>query len=614
MVDLNLKLDDEHIYKIAIVGFGPKGLYSLERLLAYFNLATICKPVEIHVFNNSHFFGAGDVYRNDQPRCLIMNYANRNINVWPSENPKPIIHETPDFVTWLSNEGYSNTAALNDFAPRSLVGDYLISCFNALINKLPNNIQVITHVGTVKDVNRSKGNYDVTCRNKEETGELNLLFQKVLFTTGHTSFKSKALNNISVGNKVEFIYPTKEKLNRIGSNSSVAIKGIGLTGIDAILALTEARGGVFQEDNTGSMTYKRSGKEPKIMYPFSRTGLPMVPRNGLPNSPTDLFYFTEEMIENLQRNRPINFRKIVLPLIVKEFYFAFYDILFQKYGQKLLFNMDFELIENQVRLFHKKHPNTSVFNWDKIINPFKDEKIVSNEMLQAYFEFLVHEAQLGEEKSPFMAAVSTWRKISPVFNELYSYGGLDSDSHREFDNYYFGLFNRLAYGSPIKNMKKLMALLKVGLLDFTFAKSATIVENDLKDELHLVTDEELQKVTIDYLVNATIPRAKENGFENKLFQNLKQKGLIKEYENKGDSSYKPGCLDINKCGNPIDINGKVNIDFTFYGTPTEGITFDNDTLSRTRNDFASMWAKKVYDEALERERIHEKHEREEHIF
>ena len=81
---------------------------------------------------------------------------------------------------------------------------------------------------------------------------------------------------------------------------------------------------------------------------------------------------------------------------------------------------------------------------------------------------------------------------------------------------------------------------------------------------------------------------------------LKQEGLIKEYENKGISSYKPGCLDINKCGNPIDINGKVNIDFTFYGTPTEGITFDNDTLSRTRNDFASMWAKKVYDEALEK--------------
>ncbi len=606
-------MDDEQIFKIAVVGFGPKGLYGLERLLAYFNQGSICMPVEIHVYNNTHFFGAGDVYRNDQPKCHIMNYANRNINVWSLDNPKPIIYETPDFVTWLANEGYSNVG-LNDFAPRSLVGDYLICCFKALITNLPNNIQVITHLGTVKDVYRSNDAYKLTWRDKEVSSELEIMVQKVLFTTGHTSFKSESLKKVPFGKKVAFIYPTNERLNHIIANSSVALKGIGLTGIDAILALTEARGGIFEEDTMGSMSYKPSGKEPKMIYPFSRTGLPMVPRNGSPNSTTKLYNFTKDVIENLQGNRPINFSKTVLPLIEKEFYFAFYNRLFQNYGQELSLDLHFELIENQVRLFHNHYPNAVVFNWDYIVNPFKDEEVVSNKTFKKYLEFLINEAQLGEDKSPFMAAVSTWRKVSPIFNELYSYGGLDAHSHRQFDSYYFGLFNRLAYGPPTKNMKKLLALSKAGLLDFTFAKSAKIVENGNKGVFQLVTENEAHKVSIDYLVNATIPRAKENDFENELFQNLKQNGLIIEYENKENFTYKPGCLAINEYGNPIDLNGNVNTDFTFYGTPTEGITFDNDTLSRTRNDFASIWAKKVYEEVLVRDRINEKHEREKYIL
>lgn len=32
---------------------------------------------------------------------------------------------------------------------------------------------------------------------------------------------------------------------------------------------------------------------------------------------------------------------------------------------------------------------------------------------------------------------------------------------------------------------------------------------------------------------------------------------------------------------------------SLYGTPTEGLTLDNDTLSRKRNDFASQWAQDV---------------------
>ncbi|WP_339841659.1 FAD/NAD(P)-binding protein [uncultured Maribacter sp.] len=613
MVDLDLKMDDYLTYKIAIVGFGPKGFYGLERLLANLNLASINKPIEIHIFNTTHFFGAGDVYRNDQPQCLIMNYANSNINVWPSESPNPILSNTPDFVTWLKNEGFSNLG-LHDYAPRAMVGDYLMFCFQTLINKMPTNVRVMTHVGTVKDVNSLNGDYNLVWSDRRSKKKSSIICQKVLFTTGHTSFKPLSIEKISNENKVQFIYPTNERLKHLASNSSVAIKGFGLTAIDAILALTEARGGVFKEDRNGFMSYEPSGREPRKIYVFSRTGIPMMPRNGLPNSNYKLRYFTDEVIENLQHEAPIDFNSILLPLIKKEFYFAFYRILFQKYGHDLLFDVNFDLIEHQVRLFHQNYPNAEVFSWGTIVNPFENKETLSTEILKEYFEFLINEAQLGEEVSPFMAAVSTWRKINPIFNKLYSYGGLDADSHREFDNYYFGLFNRLAYGPPINNMKKLLGLLEAELLDFTFAKSAYIIEDEHNEKLRLLINKGSQKVSIDYYVNATIPRAREGGFENELYQNLKQNGLIKQFENKGNSSYKPGCLAINENGNPIDINGEANTDFTFYGTPTEGITFDNDTLSRSRNDFASAWAKIICEEIIERENRKEIYERQKHIL
>jgi hypothetical protein len=43
-----------------------------------------------------------------------------------------------------------------------------------------------------------------------------------------------------------------------------------------------------------------------------------------------------------------------------------------------------------------------------------------------------------------------------------------------------------------------------------------------------------------------------------------------------------------------------------YGTPTEGVTFDNDTLSRKRNNFASHWAQDIAALLLKKEQKNRK--------
>ncbi|APQ16237.1 FAD/NAD(P)-binding protein [Maribacter hydrothermalis] len=605
-------MNDNNTYKVGIIGFGPKGFYGFERLIAYLNEAEFSRAIQIHIFNNTKFLASGDVYRTDQPEYLIMNYTNRNINSWVLKKPYAPATSTPDFVTWLTGNKIAD-AAPGMYAPRATVGKYLEACYQFVLEQLPKNIEVVVHIGTVTNVYKKEEAYELKYVDAKFRQEADIQCNKMLFTTGHHSFKAQSRKNIMLDNKIEFVYPMDEKLSHITKDSLVAIKGFGLTAIDAILSLTEGREGSFKKHDKGILKYIPSGKEPNKIYPFSRTGLPMVPRNGLLTTDTELHFFTKEVIAELKQNRPVSFNYTLLPLIKKEFYFAYYSVLFKNYGHQFYFDEDFTVIENQVQYFHEDFPECPVFNWDDIVNPFKDEPKLSSIVLQVYIELLINEARLGEDKSPFMAAVSTWRKISPIFNEIYSFGGLDAVSHKEFDTFYFGLFNRLSYGPPVKNMQKMLALCKAGILDFSYVKSASISFNDDKSKISLHIKNG-QATDISYLVNATISRGKEGGFKNELYQNLVENGLIREFENKLITGYKPGCIEINEVGNAIDKNGNVNTDISFYGTPTEGITCDNDTLSRTRNNFASVWAKSTCRAIKKRDGRTENYEREENVL
>ncbi len=96
---------------------------------------------------------------------------------------------------------------------------------------------------------------------------------------------------------------------------------------------------------------------------------------------------------------------------------------------------------------------------------------------------------------------------------------------------------------------------------------------------------------VQYLVDARIPKMSLANDPGSLFRNLLNRGLITLFENRfGQQAYKPGAVNITRQGFVIDINGQINRGIAVTGTPTEGITFDNDTLSRDRNNFVDGWA------------------------
>ena len=459
--------------------------------------------------------------------------------------------------------------------------------FTELCEIAPSNVQIFPHVTTIQRIAKNEGRFRLFSNKNEDS--FNTTFDTLMLTTGHLGNGAHFVTKNPSKSYIEFIYHVSQKLRHIEADAKVAIRGFGLTGIDTILALTEGSGGTFESDTNGSLSYTASGKEPRVIFPFSRTGLPMIPRGMDSFYSNPLHFLTEKNVLELQEKPHISFLEDVLPLIKREVTFNYYKVLFKKYQRELKFNAVYDRIEMQIAQFHNSFPSEKRFDWDAFINSFPNQKTLSHKDVYSYIGMLIGEAQKGLDESPMMAAAGTWRQISPVFNTLYSYAGLDAASHRRFDTTYFGLFNRIAYGPPIVNMKKILALAEAGIVDFSFIRSpkiSTLTEDGI-DSYELSDDR--KKIEVDYVINARVPRNEPRN-ENSLYANLLKEGLVCKYSNNNNGQYKPGCVAIDFKGRPLASDGNIQKNITIYGTPTEGVTFDNDTLSRKRNNYASQWA------------------------
>ncbi|MDR6301583.1 FAD/NAD(P)-binding protein [Mesonia maritima] len=563
-------------FSVAIIGFGPKGLYALERLLAFIK-AEKTHQISIYVFNKTSFFGSGDIYRSDQPHYLLMNYANENINSWYKNEPEPIVKNAESYVEWKARkEKIQQEELLEKFSARAEVGEYLEWSFQQLLENLPKNCSIHQEVIEIGDLQKENEKIQLFSTSTEK---YHVKFDQVMITTGHQRHKIEK-NHSQV---IPFIYPVEKKLEEILPNKTIAIKGLGLTFIDAVLALTEGKGGKFTKIKNG-FSYQFSGSEPKKIIPFSRTGLPMFPKLNLKdeNLPSYLSQATSKF------SRPYDFEKELFPLILQDILFAYYKSFFQQKNEKLSYAEDFKKVEQQIEKFHQKYPKIEKFSWKKLTNPhFSTENL--HDATAKYLSFLISEKEKPRE-SPYLMAASAWKKISAEFNELYSFNGLTPKSQELFDKTYFGLFNRIAFGPPVKNLQKIQALVECGIIDFSFVKNPIVDLNSEKVQLkksHEIVD-------CDYLIDARIPKNDMEKEQSGLFKNIIQHKFGRLNKNKSDDfTYIPGNLAISKKGDLLEPSGKPDAQISLYGTPTEGSVYDNDTLSRERNNFADCWAQKA---------------------
>ena len=566
---------------IAIVGGGPKGFYALDRFISKAIGQNLNKTINIHWFNHSRDFAAGPNFQPHLPSYLIMNDCIAEVSCWDDLEKPHYIPNRLKLIDWINhNKSAENGPNPSDFCSRELMGLYLMDALHKTLENKPKSIDVSLINGNISDVELLQDKIRLTNSKRK----LPFLYESAILCTGH-SFSNMEQEDLLASEKNGNImylpqtYPV-ELLDDIPAQVDLAIKGIGLTFMDAVLHLTEGRGGIFYKQDH-EYRYLPSGYEP-IIYPFSRRNLPMLPRNAFwSGNKYQLKLMTDEWVELLKkRNQPLNFERDILPTYNLETQLAFYTYI---HSTK-------ELTDSEIIDFIETFNSSKLFSINALIDPMAYSKvpIESN-----YHEFIVdlgiYSMKLsddGELKSPMSAAIAALREGFYQIAELFAHNGFDEESQESFEKHWLGFINHTAFGPPRDSIDKLFCLAREGYVKFIFCEEPRIEIN--KDSL--VIKNSYTEKEFNYLIDARIPKGDLNLKNNKLFDRMRKRGLLQEIVN---GNYRNGKIAVDKNGKLISNNHESLI--YLYGIPTDGSYLQNDSLSREFNNFANPWCEATFD-------------------
>lgn len=482
---------------------------------------------------------------------------------------------------------------------------------------MPSNLKVVEWVAEVIDLIKEENGYKAEIKiSNQKPHILPYVFDYVLLATGHATAEAKDsmhTDDLVRSNgcaHVPVVYPVDHNLNVIVPQSTVGIKGMGLTFVDAVLALTEGRGGRFGKDLYGSLHYQASGLEPRVIIPFSKSGIPMIPRLEMKRrKKRALRFFTPQRVAQLHRQkRKIDFEEDIWPLLSLDFYHTFYCPIFETYAFSAGFSertsISAAILLQGINDFHRAFPQVQRFDLEKFLIPTKGEVFDSasafHDFIEDYLKTYTEQAKYLADYSPLIALTTVWSSAAPLFGKIYAHGGLSPLSQADFISRYVPLLNRVSYGPPLSSMEKILTLSRQGIIDFSFATDMTLEETD-KNEVTITSQIDGTSQNLDTLINARVPKTHLPSCTSGLYHKLLTKGEIRLFENIDQhGTFTPGCLSITYAGFVRDINGRINRAIAATGTPTEGILFDNDALSPTRNNVVNKWCAIVINELIKK--------------
>lgn len=590
---------------------GPKGLYSLERLVAEFSADPLPNGLEIAVFNRSAGFGASPVYDPEQPDYFLVNNSVGEIDLWDADGPRMATERGPDFVSWYHGEFRPDRPLTGDeYLSRGVVGRYLHQSFRRVMAHLPAGLRVSCVVGEVVDIVPRDGGYDVHVVGADGHRR-QVPVAKALLATGHSQVRPGAEEQRHIDfaarhpgtSFIPFAYPAAA-MDAVPSGTRVAMKGIGLTFVDAVLALTEGRGGRFEPDDEGRLSYRAGGGEPAVIFPFSRTGLPMAPKPfDLPLTLRPLTFVTPRALAELRLRAPdgkIDLEHDLWPRFELEMELQYYRVAMAANGDREELDAcgdDAEAMRAVVGRFLRSHPEHEPFDYRPVLDPVGRRSFADgaafHSFVERYMEDEIARARLGLAGSGVKAAIGIWYEVRTALSPFMAYGGLTPESHRCLMERYHPLLKRVVFGPPIISIEKLLALQRAGVLDFSVARSPHLVVDEAEGRFELRCETTGATARVSLLVDARYPEVDVDRDAAPLYQNLRRRGMVRPFENRwsaaGMPGYRPGAIDMVEHSRfVVDERGAANEDISVIGIPTEGNLLGN--LSVTRDAFAGVWA------------------------
>lgn len=550
-------------FRVAIVGLGPKGTYALDALAGALEGSTSVRAVHVDAFEPSPSPGAGPVYDPAQPPYLRMNFTSRRIDMWRRPAAGGRRGRRRSFIEWVGETGIAADA--DGYAPRADVGRYLVEGLSQLLDELPPALSVRVVPEAVSRIVRAEPDgWHVDSRSVD--GHARKSYDEVLIATGHGCTWEGALGGPwrHAATLVPSAFPVDVSLSvaRVPGGSVVAMRGFGLTLIDAVLALTEGRGGGFAPATArGFLRWVDPGLPCTRIFPYSRTGLP-----SLAKPDAGRFAAMDAMLDRA-RNELAAASEVTLDRLIGVLAGAAGTMcqverpggMREPWSERARDTLD-RFVHD--RLPHAEHP------------PY--------EMLARSVAVAVGDAPVDVE----CALGHAWRGVYPAIVSTMSHGGLDLAERPAFGRLARGM-ERLAFGPSRLNAAKLVALVDAGWVDLSHVAGGAIREDDQGTLLAGPEGHARVEVVVDCVLPP--PGALAAGPVGTLLR----QGHVRLIAGGRGLDVTPGAACLGRDGRPVP-------GLSAIGRPTEDSVIGNDTLSRELHTGPELWARRIAASAAER--------------
>ena len=525
---------------MALIGLGPKGLFALERLLDHACRLDPDVRVAVDLFEPHPSPGAGPVYDPAQPGYLRMNFAAGQLDMWwPSSRAVPSGQRKP-FLAWTGGRD------ADAYPPRAEVGRYLSAGFEAVLRHAPPNVDVrllpLAAEAAVPD-----GDGWIV-----RAGGTAHAYDEVLLAVGH-------------GHSV---FPfDRDELAAVAPGATVAIRGFALTFLDTALALTEGRGGSFEQiDHPFRLRYHAGSGEPAVMIPFTRSGRPMLakpPASLTARVPALGRIAADGRTRIADLGGAVDLHADLLPVLG--------TIVCANLAAAARCEIDATLRIAVGRRLAEAAGGVGAFAEVDVVPAIERSLLVG--------------AGLAPPDVAW-ALGHTWRTLYPAIVARLGGDGLPARDWPAFLRLAAEL-ERVAFGPPAINAAKLLALVEAGRIDLGNLRGATLRRGAAGIELRSPHGAR----AVDVALDAVLPGPGAAGAE----------GLVSDLIAAGCARVAPGRrgLEVTPDGSCRGRDGAVTRGLSAIGRPTEDSVIGNDTLTRSLHPHADRWARRIVQRSRE---------------
>ncbi|MHA7190026.1 FAD/NAD(P)-binding protein [Arthrobacter sp. MDT2-16] len=562
-------MENQEARRVAVIGGGPRGTSVVERLIArYRTLGAGAPCLSIHVIEPFEP-GPGHVWQTGQSRLFLMNTPCLYPTVVPVGGTAAGVAASPaglSFDAWrtrvndgrISGLGHDDVAECarltsRDFPSRPLYGRYLAWIFAEVVRQAPPGVAVIHHrkeaVG-LERVDDPDRRWSILLDDGTE-----LPADDVVLALGHLAAtltpEQGRLQDAAARHGLQYwppSVPADVAWDRLPARKTVLVRGLGLNFFDAMIQLTEGRGGRFLPAEDGRLAYEPSGREPRLVA-ASRRGVPYRAKASLdayiPRGVTLRFCTSARVLAFRQTGVQPGFDHDLWPLLHRDVLWAYYATLCRTTSHALAASPADFLAELDAALgtegpaweaaagdaVARAIPADLRLDVEALGQPFARRRFADGgEFAAAVLAYLDADAagSAEGEDDPLKMAIGAMNAGRSVIKQAVADGGIsDSSWNTELRGWFEPLVEGLASGPPPVRIAQLAALVRAGIVRFVGPNPSFGFDPD--EEIFRATSPWVQGETFTarYLVEAMTPANRVTTNLSPLMRTLLEDGTVR---------------------------------------------------------------------------------------